>query len=126
YEALTGNSVIGSVNTSNRNATITGVGEGNYSIRVIDNYGNGNQCTDTFNNNGNYIILEAPELISIAIENHKNITCNNENDGTITVTVTGGWLESGEDYIYEWINSDGNVVGNNSPTISSLGEDNYT
>src|SRR5690606_3565014 len=126
YEALEGNTVVSFVETTNRYATITGLEEGNYSIRVIDNYGNGNQCSEIYDNDGNLIILEATEPISIAIENHKNITCNNENDGSITVTVTGGWLESGEDYIYEWRNSDGNVVGGNSPNISSLEEDTYT
>ena len=66
---------------SNTNGLFTGLTNGNYSIQVVDEHG----CMVSVSAS-----VINPDAIGIGSVNHTDITCHNENDGTITITGTGG------------------------------------
>ncbi|MEM6398469.1 MAG: SprB repeat-containing protein, partial [Bacteroidota bacterium] len=84
--------------------TIT-VGPGTYSVTVED----GNGCTDT-----ETITIEEID-VNITLTS-TNILCNGDDNGTATVTVTGG----DEPYEFDWSN------GETTPTITGLAPGTYT
>jgi gliding motility-associated-like protein len=63
---------------------------GNYNLVLTD----ANNCSE----NLGPVTLTQPDQLDIFIDNIQNITCNGSDDGSISVTVTGGTLP----YIYSW------------------------
>lgn len=97
------------VNTEDRSAVLAG----NYTVTVTDN----NSCTATVS-----AAIAEPAALS-ATEAHTDITCNGANDGTITITTTGGTPTN----TYSW--NDGvatqNRTGLAAGTFSVTVYDNY-
>ncbi|MFH2096316.1 MAG: SprB repeat-containing protein, partial [Bacteroidota bacterium] len=60
----------------------TGLNGGTYTVTVTD----ANGCTAE----SSALVVNEPSAISIDSENYTDITCNGDNDGTITVTASGG------------------------------------
>tara|TARA_R110002012_G_scaffold6480_7_gene29956 strand:- start:15123 stop:24740 length:9618 start_codon:yes stop_codon:yes gene_type:complete len=100
--------------------TITGLTQGDYEIRVRDNLG----CT--YNNNGNVInipvTISEPQILIIDSETIVNTTGNGLNNGSVSVTITGGTSP----YTYLWTNSSGITVASDIATINDLLADTYT
>ncbi len=93
-------------NTGATTEDITALASGNYSVQVTD----ANGCV----NNTAFTITEpTPLLVSPSVD---DITCNSDNDGAITLSVSGG---TGP-YTYSWAD------GPTSQNRSSLSPGNYT
>ncbi len=60
----------------------TGLGAGPYDIAVQDDKG----CVTL----GSTLVINEPGLLQIDTENSTNVTCNGANDGTVTITASGG------------------------------------
>ncbi|WP_146171720.1 T9SS sorting signal type C domain-containing protein [Flavobacterium magnum] len=88
-------------------ASVSGLAAGTYTVTITDAIG----CTVS-----KTITITQPEQI-IAIGLQTNVTCNSENDGTASVSVTGG---SGT-YSYAWFPSGGNAA-----TATNLAPGSYT
>ncbi|MGC8865602.1 MAG: hypothetical protein ACP5O2_07760, partial [Bacteroidales bacterium] len=69
-------------NVSNQTGLFTGLGPGTYNIQITD----ANGC---FKNVGPYVFTNPPVLV-ITSEQSTDITCHDFNNGTITITATGG------------------------------------
>ncbi len=67
---------------SNNTGIFTGLEPGTYTVQVTDT----NNCQET----AGPFILTNPALLEIISEQATDITCHNANDGTITITVSGG------------------------------------
>lgn len=87
---------------------ITGVGAGVYSVEVTDSEG----CTATSNVNVNSV--NGP---IISIDNVDNISCSGEDDGAITISVSGGTAP----FSYDW-----SPAGGTAPTAENLPPGTYT
>ncbi|WPO78346.1 MBG domain-containing protein [Flavobacterium sp. KACC 22761] len=87
--------------------TATGLSPNNYTVTVTD----ANGCTAT-----KTITIEQPEVLA-ATPSQSNITCNGANNGTASVSVSGG---TGA-YIYSWSPS-----GGTSNTATGLSPGNYS
>jgi gliding motility-associated-like protein len=68
----------------------TGLSGGTYTVTVSDNFG----CTKT----ASVLINESPTLLNTAITSSTPVTCAGSQNGTATVTVTGGTSP----YTYSW------------------------
>jgi gliding motility-associated-like protein len=88
-------------------ATITGLAAGSYTCRVID--AAPDTVTDT-------IVVTEP-LALTATTSQTNVNCNGGNDGTATVSVSGGT----PGYTYAWA-----PAGGNNATATGLAPGNYT
>jgi hypothetical protein len=100
-------------NNNNNSAStqdVNGLEEGNYSVTVTD----ANGCTAT----GSYTINE-PTAISVNVSK-SNVTCKDGNNGTITLSVSGGTAP----YSYNWGNNittqnlNGLTAGNYNVTVT--------
>ncbi len=89
-------------------ATAIGLTAGTYVCTVTD----GNGCTS----NASVTITE-PTLLTSSITSQTNISCNGGNNGSATVTASGGTVA----YSYAWAPSGGNAA-----TASSLAAGSYT
>ncbi len=69
---------------------INNLSAGTYTVTIND--GNGCEIIETY-------ILENPPLIEV-VENIENLSCNNANDGSIELTVSGG----NNNYSFQWSN----------------------
>jgi gliding motility-associated-like protein len=85
---------------------------GSYSLVLTD----ANNCSE----NLAPVTLTQPDQLAIFIDNIKNITCNGDDDGAISVTVSGGTLP----YTYSWTGP--GSFSSNLEDISSLEPGNYT
>ncbi|MBK6398189.1 MAG: gliding motility-associated C-terminal domain-containing protein [Bacteroidetes bacterium] len=90
----------------NTTASISGLGSGNYSAVVTDRYG----CTTTASGN----LLAPPPIIASPVVT--NVNCFGRNNGSISVTRSGGVAP----YSYAWTPSLGNTA-----TINNLSPGNY-
>lgn len=90
-------------------ATITGMPPTTYTVTVTDNV---TGCT----NSTSVAITPGPGLATPFISNVTPVTCAGNNNGTATVTVTGGVGP----FAYNWLPS-----GGNSPTTTGLPAGNY-
>lgn len=81
-------------NDSGTNSDLTNLAAGTYILTMIDSDPQGCQIVDTF-------LINEPEPIAITLADQQNETCTVGNDGSASVTVTGGTLP----YTYDW--SDG-------------------
>ncbi len=91
---------------------ISGLPAGPYEVEVTDNGG----CVST----ASFTVFE-PAALNLSNVTMVNPSCE-DTDGSITVTYTGG--ES--PYTYSWLDGDGNPIGSNSATLSSVGAGFYT
>lgn len=90
------------------NANATGIGAGTYTCTVTD----ANGCTTT-----SAVTLSEPDAIDISATSQTDVTCNNGNNGSVSIFVFGG---TGS-YTYSWSPS-----GGNSTTESGLTAGSYT
>lgn len=77
---------------------------------------NGNSSGDVMVNSNYSFTLQAPTPPTIAITNTQNVTCNGDQDGSLTASASGGTPP----YEYDWSN------GQSGPTASNLGAGTYT
>ena len=102
-------------NIPNNPFEIAGLPPGSYSVTVTS----GNGCIGT-----TFAVVESPSEITLTSSNTP-VTCEGDDDGTITIDVDGG----SPDYTYNWTNGviNGNGVSSNEPfTITGLGGGNWT
>ena len=90
--------------------TATGLSAQSYTVLVTDNNG----CTNT----GSVTITE-PTVLSATITSSSQPSCNGVNDGTATVTATGGTVAG--NYTYSW-----SPDGETTATISNKGSGTHT
>jgi hypothetical protein len=103
---------------SNIGTTARPVGE--YTVTITDNT---NNCETFFT----YEVVEPP-VLSISLGSKTNVTCNGGNDGSITVSASGGnpaLTPSNGNYTYQII-SPSNIGPQASPTFNGLAADTYT
>ncbi|MCH2045332.1 MAG: SprB repeat-containing protein, partial [Saprospiraceae bacterium] len=86
---------------------VNNLSAGTFSVTVTDDRG----CTDA----DTFTLIQPPAII-VTLDNITNITCNGDNDGSIEISVTGGFAP----YTYLWSN------GATTDDISNLGPGNYT
>ena len=78
-------------------ATATGLAAGTYTVTVTD----ANNCQD----NQTFIVSE-PDALALSIASQTNLTCNGDNNGSATISVTGGTTT----YDYSWAPSGGTAA----------------
>ncbi|MBN9299356.1 MAG: gliding motility-associated C-terminal domain-containing protein [Filimonas sp.] len=88
-------------------ATISSIAAGLYIVAITDAHG----CTT----NATAVVTQ-PDLLTATVTDHIDVSCNNNNDGRLTVLPAGGTLP----YAYLWSN------GATSATISNLAAGNYS
>jgi gliding motility-associated-like protein len=91
--------------------TATPIGPGLWSVEITDGTG----CIDTIDFN----LTEPTPIIITPVFN--DITCNGANNGSISITVSGG---SGT-YTYQWFMNGSPMAGETSPNIINLAPGNY-
>ena len=95
-------------NSTNTSSAITsGLTAGNYSVLVADVNG----CSQTSSTT-----ISQPAVLSAAITNIQNASCNNSANGSASVNVAGGTTP----YTYQWNN------GNTTPAAAALAYGNYS
>jgi len=94
---------------------VSGLAPGDYTVTVTDT-GDGNTTkTETFTIDPGFYVLEG------ANNNSKSVGCTYDSDGTLNIVITAGHGP----YTYEWYDSEGNLVGNNS-NVSGITAGEYT
>jgi len=88
-------------------ATATGLSAGTYTVTVTD----ANGCTDT-----DVVTITEPAVLVASISSSSNVSCNGANDGSATVSASGGTAA----YTYLWSN------GSSSATVTGLAAGTYT
>lgn len=91
-------------------ANLTNRCAGTYTVTVTDNNGCSGSGTAT---------VSQPQILSPNIQ-ATNVSCNGLNNGSVTVTPTGGTAP----YTYDW--APGNPTGEGTPTISGLSPGTYS
>ena len=94
-------------------STLSNIGTGTYKVIVTD----ANNCSIEQN-----FTVNEPSGLNVSLTSQA-ISCYGET-GSITATVTGGYLESGEDYSYKWYNSSNQQIGTTA-TIANLVSGSY-
>ena len=92
--------------TGDTSFNVSGLAAGTYTVEVTDDLGRVVEESVT--------ITEPTEIV--LAETIKNVSCNGQNDGEISITVTGGRFP----YVYQWSN------GKKTNSISGLAPDDYT
>lgn len=82
-------------------ADISNIAAGTYTLKVVDQKG----CTATSS-----VVVKESAPMNINFVSHKNVSCKNGADGTVTASVTGGATP----YLYSWSN------GGTTAAISNL------
>jgi gliding motility-associated-like protein len=95
----------------NTNQNITGLAAGSYTVKITD----ANNCSTT----STPIVVSSSGLVLNVVQTIKNIDCNGNNNGTISLVVTGG---SGT-FTYAWT---GPSFTSTSKDISALKAGSYT
>jgi hypothetical protein len=99
------------IGTNSGQETFTGFGPGNYTIRVRHGGVNYPECEEEFQ-----VIIGAPPSAINLSPSSTPVSCFGDNDGTATVTATGGW----EGFTYLW------STGATSATATGLVPGNYS
>ena len=100
---------------SNTTGSFSSLSPGNYTATIQNN----NTCGDSYSNTN--IIIKEPDDISFTLA-AKKITCNGDDNGKITATVSGG----NGSFNYQWEYSDGsgwknyNLAGGTTAVIDNL------
>ena len=91
----------------------TGLGPGDYTILVTDE----NNCTltETYS-------ITSPEALNYVLDEKKNITCKNDADGSIQISVSGGT----GNYNYNWITVNGTGLTQGQQDQTGLGPGIYS
>ncbi len=97
---------------TNNTGFFSGLAGGAYTIQVSD----ANSCGPVASN---AILIVDPPIITISSETFTNITCNGANDGTITITATGGTNP------LKYTLNPGNTI-NNTGVFTNLSANTYT
>jgi len=74
-------------------STVNNIKAGRYTAIIQDN----NNCMLRI-----YLTLDQPELLVASVSRTKSILCNGDSNGELTASATGGVLEEGWNYSYEW------------------------
>ncbi|MCG8238671.1 T9SS type B sorting domain-containing protein [Tenacibaculum finnmarkense] len=136
YEVFEGSSLVKDGNVQAATGTtnplkISGLKAGSYVVKITD-IDNATACSFT---SEVFTIIDAPNgKLEVTADISSEITCNNDNNATITATATGGWgsnyeyqLEDnlgntitvkdalGADVIYDFANNKGNNIFKNLP-----------
>ncbi|MCG8754715.1 T9SS type B sorting domain-containing protein [Tenacibaculum finnmarkense] len=136
YEVFEGNLLVKDGNVQPATGTtnplkISGLKAGSYVVKITD-IDNATACSFT---SEVFTIIDAPNgKLEVTADISSEITCNNDNNATITATATGGWgsnyeyqLEDnlgntitvkdalGADVIYDFANNKGNNIFKNLP-----------
>ncbi|WKW46939.1 T9SS type A sorting domain-containing protein [Myroides sp. JBRI-B21084] len=90
------------------NPTLSNLVAGTYDVTITDYYG----CTSTTPAN---VVITQPTVLAVSSSSSTDIICYGQNNGTATVTVTGGT----EPYSYIWSN------GQSGPSVSNLTKGTY-
>ncbi|MCG8828005.1 T9SS type B sorting domain-containing protein [Tenacibaculum dicentrarchi] len=99
YEVFEGNLLVKDGNVQPATGTknplkISGLKAGSYVVKITD-VDNATACSFT---SAVFTIEDAPIKLSVTADISSEITCNNDNNATITATATGGW---GSNYEYQ-------------------------
>ncbi|GAA4278344.1 T9SS type A sorting domain-containing protein [Aquimarina mytili] len=115
YEAFLGTSLQKSETTSNISATLSGLIEGEYTIKVTDDNG----CSDTFVTK---VILTDAEAITIEnIIVDQSVDCFNGNNGSLRAVVIGG----NGNYNFKWTKVGDNLFSKSGNPIKDLEPGDY-
>ena len=95
------------------NPTFTGLASGSYTVKVRDT----NAYTASYSNNP--VTITQPTAVTISAVTSNNVTCNGGNDGSITVSASGGTgtLQYSKDNGATW--------QTNNPTFTGLASGSY-
>ncbi|MBL6685065.1 MAG: gliding motility-associated C-terminal domain-containing protein, partial [Flavobacteriaceae bacterium] len=107
------------INQGQRNQS--NLGPGVYTLRLSDS--NGCSVSKTFT------LVEPDSILVSAIVSDYNgfeVSSNGANDGSINITVIGGYLNSGSAYSYSWTTSDGSGLSPNTEDQTGLSAGTYT
>ncbi len=113
YQGTFGNGVLQSFSGASVNSLCSNT---DYYVVVTDSDG----CSDSLQISQ----LSSPPAITIS-ETHTDVSCFNANDGTITLTVSGGVSASGT-YTYNWTTSDGSGLVQSAQNQTGLSKGTYT
>jgi SprB repeat/Secretion system C-terminal sorting domain len=94
--------------------TITSLPNGTYQVTVIDV----NSCSLTSSN----INLEA---LSVSITQNNGIVCNSDSSGKLTAVASGGSLNTGASYTYQWYKNNVLLTNETNAVLSNLGIGTY-
>jgi hypothetical protein len=94
--------------------SITGLPNGTYTVTVVD----ANGCTITSSN----ISLEA---LSVSITKTSLILCNSNTTGVLTAVASGGTLNIGASYMYQWYKNGAVLTNETNAVLSNLGIGTY-
>ena len=108
-----GNAVSTSIQTPNLTYTFTPKA-GTYTVKVTD----ANGCNKT---TSSITLTQPSNPLSISLNSKSNITCKNQSDGSIDLSVSGGTAN----YTYAWTKTGDNSYGATSQDINSLGPGTY-
>jgi len=99
----------------------SGLSKGDYSLTVTDSNG----CSVVSN-----FTLNSPDQMTITSTksnfNEFNVSCNGDNNGSIDITVNGGYLDSNTTYTYSWTTNNGSGLNPNNEDQTGLTAGNYT
>ena len=112
YQGTFGNGVLQAFSGASVNSLCSNT---DYYVVVTDSDG----CSDSLQISQ----LSSPPAITIS-ETHTDVSCFNANDGTITLTVSGGVSASGT-YTYNWTTSDGSGLVSSAQNQTGLSKGTY-
>ncbi|MDB4164288.1 gliding motility-associated C-terminal domain-containing protein, partial [Flavobacteriaceae bacterium] len=99
----------------------TGLSAGTYTVIIVDE----NNCEISRS-----FTLNSPDQISIISSksdyNGFNVSCKESTDGTIGLTVSGGYLATGSSYTYSWSTNNGSGLSPTNKNQSGLSVGTYT
>jgi hypothetical protein len=99
----------------------TGLSAGTYTVIIVDE----NNCEISRS-----FTLNSPDQISIISSksdyNGFNVSCKESIDGTIDLTVSGGYLATGSSYTYSWSTNNGSGLSPTNKNQSGLSAGTYT
>ena len=99
----------------------TGLSAGTYTVIIVDE--NNCEISRTFT-------LNSPDQITIisgkSDYNGFNVSCKESTDGTIDLTVSGGYLATGSSYTYSWSTNNGSGLSPTNKNQSGLSAGTYT
>ncbi|MDR2038337.1 MAG: gliding motility-associated C-terminal domain-containing protein [Bacteroidales bacterium] len=100
-----------SSNFTSGNDSIQNLQAGIYTVTITDVWSNPTSVSYSIE------VIEPTLSLSIAIDNIKNVTCNNGSDGAISTTISGGW--DSPNYVINW-SKEGDSYTANTDDITGL------
>ncbi len=99
----------------------SGLSKGDYSLTVTDSNG----CSVV----SNFTLNSPDEIVLTSTKsnfNGFNVSCNGDNNGSIDITVNGGYLDSNTNYTYSWTTNNGSGLNPNNEDQTGLTAGTYT